>query len=53
VKLWQALGFTEVGRVQKAARLRGQKDYQDAIIFGYQFTQNHDLDGLNADGVFD
>lgn len=40
VKIWDDLGFDRIGLVPKAANLKGL-GYVDAIMFGYDFSKNH------------
>ncbi|ORY50046.1 hypothetical protein BCR33DRAFT_713624 [Rhizoclosmatium globosum] len=39
VQLWRGLGFSEVGRIPGAGRLKGQEGYVDAIVFHYDFMK--------------
>ena len=39
LRLWRALGFQEIGRIPKAARLRGHQQLVDAIIIYYDFEK--------------
>ncbi|KAI9335098.1 hypothetical protein BDR26DRAFT_866185 [Obelidium mucronatum] len=39
VELWRSLGFSEIGRVPKAGRLKGSDKLVDAIVFHYDFEK--------------
>ncbi|CAG8601440.1 7623_t:CDS:2 [Paraglomus occultum] len=40
IKIWRDLGFKEIGRIPKAARLRGHEKLVDALMFYYDFEQS-------------
>ena len=39
-RIWEGLGFQQLGRVPKAGRLRDNDELVDAIIYGYDFERD-------------